>query len=54
MSKEIKELALEMCAISVNKLKKKIQENSKEVKILQTRQTNLINITSINSILNKY
>ena len=34
MSKEIKESALEICTISANKLKKKIQENSEEVKIL--------------------
>ena len=34
MSKEIKELVLKICAISANKLKKKIQENSEEVKIL--------------------
>ena len=33
MSKEL-ELALEICIILVNKLKKKIQENSKQVKIL--------------------
>ena len=34
MSKEIKESVLEICAILINKLKKKIQENSEEIKIL--------------------
>ena len=34
MSKEIKELALEICIILANKLKREIWENSKEVKIL--------------------
>ena len=34
MSKEIKELVLEIYVILANKLKKKIQENSEEVKIL--------------------
>ena len=37
ISKEIKELMLKMCTISTNKLKKKIWENSEEVKILWTR-----------------
>ena len=54
ISKEIKELILEIYAILVNKLKKKIWENSEKVKILWTRQTNLISIISIDSILNKY
>ena len=34
MSKEIKESALKICVILANKLKKKIQENSEEIKIL--------------------
>ena len=34
MSKEILELDLEICIILVNKFKKKIQENSEQVKIL--------------------
>ena len=34
MSKEIEELASKICTILANKLKKKIQENSEEVKIL--------------------
>ena len=34
MSKEISESELEICAISANNLKKKIWENSEQVKIL--------------------
>ena len=34
MSKEMSESELEICAISVNNLKKEIQENSEQVKIL--------------------
>ena len=34
MSKELSELVLKICAILVNKLKKKIQENLEQVKIL--------------------
>ena len=45
---------LEIYTILVNKLNREIQENSEQVKILWTRQTNLISITLINSILNKY
>ena len=48
------ELALEICAILANKFKKKIWENLEQVKILWTRQINLISITSINNILEKY
>ena len=54
MSKEMQESELKICIILTNKLNKEIQENSKQVKILQTRQTNLISITLINNILNKY
>ena len=34
INKEIKEWVLKICTILVNKLKKKIEENSEEVKIL--------------------
>ena len=34
MNKEIKELALKICVILANKLKREIWENSEEVKIL--------------------
>ena len=34
MSKEMLRLNLQICAISVNKLKKELQKNSKQVKIL--------------------
>ena len=54
MSKEILELELKICIISANNLKKKIQENSEQVKILWTRQTSLISITLMNSILEEY
>ena len=54
MSKEIWELELKIYTILANKLNKKIQENSEQVKILWTRQTNLTSIIFINSILNKY
>ena len=37
MSKEMLRSALKICIILVNKLKKKIQENSEQVKILWTR-----------------
>ena len=48
------ESELKICTISANNLKKKIQENSEQVKILWTRQTNLISITFTNSILEEY
>ena len=54
ISKEIEESVLEICVILAIKLKKKIWENSEEVKILWTRQTNLTSTTSINSILKEY
>ena len=54
MSKEMSESELKICAILTNDLKKKIWENSEQVKILWTRQTNLISITLINSILDEY
>ena len=54
MNKEIHELELEICAILTDKLNKKIWENLEQVKILWTRQTNLISTILINSILDKY
>ena len=54
MSKKMFKLALKICIILANKLKKKVWENSEQVKILWTRQINLISITSTNSILEKY
>ena len=54
MSKEMQGSELEICTILTDDLKKKIWENSEQVKILWTRQTNLISIISINSILKEY
>ena len=48
------ESELKICAILANNLKKKIWENLEQVKILWTRQTNLISITLTNSILDEY
>ena len=48
------ESELEIYTILTNDLKKKIQENLEQVKILWTRQTNLISITLTNSISDKY
>ena len=50
----MQESELEICAILINKLNKKIWENLEQVKILWTRQINLTSITLINSILDKY
>ena len=54
MSKGMSGSRLEICTISADNLKKKIQENPEQVKILWTRQTNLTSITLTNSILNEY
>ena len=54
MSKEMSESGLEICTILTNNLKKKIWENLEQVKILWTRQTNLISITLMNSTLEEY
>ena len=54
MSKEMSGSGLEICTISADNLKKKIWENSEQVKILWTRQTNLINTTFMNSISDEY
>ena len=48
------EFRLEIYVILVDELNRKIQENLEQVKILWTRQTNLISITLTNSILEKY
>ena len=50
ISKEL-ELALEIYTISANKLKKKIQENFEQVKILSSKQINLATIKTLNSII---
>ena len=54
MSKEMWGSELKICVILANKLNKKIQENSEQVKILWTRQTNLISIIFMNSISDDY
>ena len=54
MSKGMSGSGLEICAISADDLKKKIQENPEQVKILWTRQTNLASITPMNSIPDEY
>ena len=54
INKEL-ELALKIYIILANKLKKKIQENFEQVKILWNKQINLTTITSTNNvILDKY
>ena len=46
---------LQICAISVNKLKKKLWKNSEQVKILWSKQINLATIKLMNNIiLEKY
>ena len=50
----MQELELKICIILINKFNKEIQENLEQVKILWTRQINLISIILINSILDKY
>ena len=54
MSKEISGSGLEICAILTDNLKKEIWENSEQVKILWTRQTNLTSTTLMNSISDEY
>ena len=51
ISKEMLESDLQICTISINKLKKELWENSKSVKILWSKQINLVTIKLINSIL---
>ena len=44
-------LNLQIYTISANKLKKKLQKNPKQVKILWSKQINLATIKLINSII---
>ena len=53
MSKEILESDLQICAISVNKLKKKLWKNSEQVKVLWSKQINLATIKLMNSIISE-
>ena len=51
MSKEMLELDLQICTILADKLKKELQENSEQVKILWDKQINLTTIKLMNSII---
>ena len=51
MSKEMLESDLQICAISADKLKQKLQKNPEQVKILWSKQINLVIIKLINSTL---
>ena len=53
MSKEMLGSDLQICTISVNKLKKELWENSEQVKVLWSKQTNLATIKLMNSIILK-
>ena len=53
MSKEMLELDLEICAILTDKLKKELQENPEQVKILWHKQINLATIKLMNSTLSE-
>ena len=44
---------VEICAISANKLKKKVWQNSDQVKVLWTRQTMLTSITLTDNIISE-
>ena len=55
MSKEMLGLNLQICAISANKLKKELHKNSEQVKVLWSKQINLVTIKLTNSaILDEY
>ena len=55
MSKEMLESDLQICTILADELKRKLQKNSKQVKVLKSKQINLVTIKLINSILlNEY
>ena len=51
MSKEMLELNLQIYTILTNKFKKELQENSKQVKVLWSKQINLSTIKLTNSII---
>ena len=53
MSKEMLESDLQICAILADKLKKELQENSKQVKILWSKQINLTTIKLMNYIISE-
>ena len=53
MSKEMLRLNLQICAISADKLKKELQENPEQVKILWSKQINLPTIKLMNSTLSE-
>ena len=53
MSKEMLGLNLQICAISVNKLKQKLQKNPEQVKVLWNKQINLATIKLMNSTLSE-
>ena len=53
MSKGMLESDLQICAISVNKLKQKLQKNPEQVKILWSKQINLTTIKLTNSTLSE-
>ena len=51
MSKEMLRSDLQICTILANKLKRELWENSEQVKILWSKQTNLATIKLIKSIM---
>ena len=53
MSKEMLESDLQICTISADELKQKLQKNPEQVKILWSKQTNLATIKLTNSILSE-
>ena len=53
MSKRMLESDLQICAISTDELKKELQENSEQVKILWSKQINLATIKLTNNTLSE-
>ena len=53
MSKEMSESDLQICTISADELKKKLWKNSEQVKILWSKQINLVTIKLTNSMLSE-
>ena len=53
MSKKMLKLDLQIYAILTDKVKKELQENSKQVKILQSKQIDLATIKLINSTISE-